>query len=51
MKKRSKYYLDWIDNSMVCAGCGKREVIQFPLAFSEVKKKLEKFKQEHKDCK
>ena len=49
MKKRT-HYLDWLTNSMVCAHCKKREVIKFPLSFAEVKKKMERFKQEHKDC-
>ena len=48
--KRSDHYLDWLDKNMVCAHCKKREVIKFPLSFAEVKKKMEKFKQEHKDC-
>ena len=49
--KRSDHYLDWLDNNMVCEHCKKREVIKFPLSFAEVKKKMEKFKQEHKGCK
>lgn len=49
--KKPTHYLDWIDNSMVCARCGKREPLELPIDIIELRKKMEKFKREHKDCK
>ena len=49
--KRSDHYLDWHTNTFVCAHCGKREPVHPYSEIREVKKKMEKFKQEHKECK
>lgn len=49
--KKQDHYLDWRDNAIVCRGCEKREVLELPISLSNLKKKMEAFKKEHKGCK